>query len=139
MSLFKKQSGEQQELQIYRDVMRHNTGRQLNQWYQLRNEAANLVGFEYVCLCGVSYTILNITSWMQITKCHCGNEIDLAKFLAIPRGTAMSDLGTYFAKLPIRQRLAGRRTPRALDTWAEAGSGEIGWDGAKPYGLHGMK
>ena len=96
MSLFKKQSGEQQELEIYRDVMRQNTGRQLNQWYQLRNEAGNLVGFEYVCLCGVSYTILNITSWMQITKCHCGNEIDLAKFLAIPRGTAMSDLSTVF-------------------------------------------
>src|SRR5208283_1903045 len=81
------------ELAHYRELFGSlSGGKKLNQWYRCMSQANDLVGFEHICVCGTSYTMLSVTDWMKIHRCHCGNELDLFKACEIPAGTPFSDL-----------------------------------------------
>jgi hypothetical protein len=126
--------GETKELQYLREIYgSQNGGIRANQWYRLLNQNGDNVGFSYSCNCGGEYQLLHVADWLG--KNHictrCQTPFDLLKACGITSDTPAAQWQQYFAKLPARPRLAGKRTPNVIDTWADV-SGDVQWAGSKP-------
>ncbi len=122
-------SARQAEADYLREIYRDNANAVVrrNQFYRLVNEVGALVGFEFVCLCGQAYKLLDVNLWSQSHSCPtCKNRFDLFKAVSITKETPQVDWPGLFAQLPMRpSAVASVQRPPFLDTWAENKSDEI--------------
>jgi hypothetical protein len=132
-----------------REVLRQmysaeNAGRiQPNAWYRLHNQNGDCVGFSFVCNCNVERQMLSAFEWMRDYSCpQCGAKFDLLRSVGIKAANGEftkkpEEWEKLLATLPIRPRMQGKPTPKAVDTWESSGSGEVEWTGSKPYSVEG--
>ena len=113
-----------------------------NAWYQLVNGASGkLVGFSYVCNCMREFQLVHPHEWARdysCPQCRCTFNLYKQKGITDAEGNfkvSASEIERILAGLPIRPRLDGNRAPSFVDTWAERGDGEVGYEPYTPSGL----
>lgn len=117
----------QAEAEYLRTVYRDNSNVVVrrNQWYRLLNEAGCLTGFEFVCVCGVSYKLVDFNLYTQPHDCPtCKTRFDLFKAVGVAKDTPQSEWPRLFAALPMRPvAVAKQQRAPFLDTWSEGSTG----------------
>ncbi len=120
------------ELSYLRQVYNNAPGIKRNQWYRIATEVGNLVGFSFSCACGQEYQLLSINDWLRDYHCpQCKTEFDLLKTVGITSEISPTRWPEFFAKLPVRPRLAGIKQPRVIDTWSSSDEG-VGYERTDP-------
>ena len=135
-ALAPQRAGESKELAYLREIYNSkDTNIRRNQFYRLLNQNGDHVGFSFSCVCGAEYQMLNMTDWIgrQHTCPTCKTPFDLLKAVGITQETPAAHWAQYFAKLPARPRLSGKRTSPYIDTWND-NADTVQWAGSKPSG-----
>jgi hypothetical protein len=123
----------QAEAEYLRTVYRDNGNVivRRDQFYRLVNVAGCLTGFEYVCLCGISYKLIDINLFTQSHVCPtCKNHFDLFKAVNASKDTKPSDWPGLFAQLPMRPAAVAKSSPPFMDTWVNNKSDAVEYETA---------
>jgi hypothetical protein len=133
-ALAPQRAGESKELAYLREIYYNkDTNIRRNQFYRLLNQNGNHVGFSFSCVCGAEYQMLDVTDWLgrQNVCPTCKTQFDLMKAVGLAHETPAAQWPQYFAKLPARPRVSGKRTSPYIDTWNDNGE-TVQWSGGKP-------
>jgi len=102
---------------------------QRDTWAQIQSECGDDVGVRHICKCGMQREWHSFSKYASLNfPCHCGNLVNLFKYLGLERNCAAELLCEKLKQLPIVPRLGPKKPP-----FVEAFNSdcEVVWDGQK--------